>query len=140
MLWSNNTSMMFVWTHRIGREGGGEGGRGQVSASLHTETPAAPREEALHRGVLLEPGCKTRSDSRHNLQGILSDPLRLFFIQGDQHEPDQQSDSEEGSTKGDPQVTQHVDYSDSRLHFRLISLPLFFIPPSSPHVISSSSL
>lgn len=101
---------LFVFSlPRNGQKGGGEGGRGQVSAPLHTGSQAAPGKEALHRGLLLDPRCKTRwRFFKHSLRSrgvwFLCDRLMSRFkrFQGD--DPDQQSDSEEGSTKGEPQV------------------------------------
>lgn len=55
--------LLFVLMHRSGQKGGGEGGGGQVSAPLHTGSQAAPREETLHRGLLLDPGRKRLTDS-----------------------------------------------------------------------------
>lgn len=53
---------LFVCLDRNGQKGRGEGGRGQVSAPLHPGSQAAPREETLHWGLLLDPRCKTLSD------------------------------------------------------------------------------
>lgn len=42
----------------------------------------------------------------------------FFFLlnsKGDENDPDQQSDSEEGSTKGEPQVT-HLTHRGQREH------------------------
>lgn len=35
-------------------------------------------------------------------------PSYLFKFQGDENDPDQQSDSEEGNAKGEPQVTRVI--------------------------------
>lgn len=54
--------------NRIGQKGGGEGGRGQVSAPLHPGSQAASREEALHGGLLLDSGCEQLSHSHTTSQ------------------------------------------------------------------------
>lgn len=33
----------------------------------------------------------------------------FYYFQGDENDPDQQSDSEDGSTKGEPQVTPLIE-------------------------------
>lgn len=42
---------------------------------------------------------------------FLFDHFAIFFyyFQGDENDPDQQSDSEDGSTKGEPQVTPLIE-------------------------------
>lgn len=106
-------------------KGRGEGGRGQVSAPLHTGSQAAPWEETLHWSFLLDPGRKWHShkDTLEDKELKIPSPRLLlihrffivnhlrhfclfcfFLIQGDENDPDQQSDSEESSTKGETQV------------------------------------
>lgn len=55
-----------------------------------------------------------------------------FQIQGDENDPDQQSDSEEGSTKGEPQVTQiKTDFQAGALQPGLVlcgATSVWFLP------------
>lgn len=98
----------FVLLVRNGQKRGGKGGRGQVSVPLHTGTQAAPREETLHRGLLLDPGRKRRPPFLTTLMwrfNFSHGDVFLFLLKGEENDPDQQSDSEEGSNKGEPQVS-----------------------------------
>lgn len=55
----DNTRYFFFLLGRNRQKRGGKGGRGQVSAPLYTGSQAAPREETLHWGLLLDPRRKT---------------------------------------------------------------------------------
>lgn len=57
--------------------------------------------------------CSPLSSPAQTHEKFMCDPpsdiyLFSFLFQGDENDPDQQSDSEEGSTKGEPQVIQHA--------------------------------
>lgn len=105
-------ALIVFWINRNGQERGGKGGRGQVSAPLHTGSQAAPREETLHRGVLPDSRCERLVFARAAalITVDVSDRRFMcdFWFQGDENEPEQQSDTEEGGTKGEPQVTTHT--------------------------------
>lgn len=80
------------------------------------------------------------SHPRHEVQ-IINVPLWSFcYFKGDENDPDQQSDSEDGSTKLEPQVTDFVCVSVRMTSILILVLMHLFCPHVSPAIVEADQV